>query len=156
MGSGEKDHCHQAGPTKTHEGQDSKAMGDMVIATFGIIHSKGQCPMLLPTDVTEQLFVKAGLDSPMVFPTAMLVGRDSTCPFTMGQRQPTNILVADLEFGRHQLNKVHFVNPEFIQLLEDFNVGDHLPGKRENLISSGRFLRWVSTLLRKGLKDAAL
>ena len=81
---GEKDNRYRAGEAEAHEGQDSEAVRNAIVAPFSVIHSKSQCPALLPTNVTEQFLVEAGLDTLVMFPAAMLVCRDSARPFTVG------------------------------------------------------------------------
>ena len=53
------------------------------------------------------------------------------------------MLITNLEFSRHQLDQAHFVNPEFIGLFQDLDVGDDAPclGRKTDLkrhIAQGR------------------
>ena len=47
LGCEENDSSNQKGKAEASEGEDGNAMGNLIVATFGVIHSKGKGTALL-------------------------------------------------------------------------------------------------------------
>ena len=83
----------------------------------------------LATDVTEKKLVWAGVDCTVAFEAAMLEGGCCVCLFGVGKACLSNVFVADLKLGAHELNEAHFVNEEDIGFLKNLNIHNSLPRK---------------------------
>ena len=83
----------------------------------------------LATNVAEKKLVQASVDCTVAIATAVLEGRCCARLFSMGKACSSNVFVADLKLGTHELNEAHFVNEKNISFLENLDVCDGLPGK---------------------------
>ena len=92
----------------------------------------------------------------MAFVAAVLEGGHCACLFGVGKACLSNVFVADLKLGTHELNEAHFVNKEDIGFLKNLNVCDGLPSKGEKTHCSGMLRSAVSTVLSAGRREATL